>query len=383
MFDQIIDRKNTGSYKYDGMKLLFERDDLMAHWVADMDFAVAPQILDALAKRLKHPIFGYNFVMDEFYESVSGWLLRRHNWDIKDQHIIAVPSLMTALAIAILTLTTEEDAILIQPPVYPPFSGTVKDHRRKLLTNPLINNKGYYEIDWQDFEAKAAKSKMFILCNPHNPVGRVFTEEELKRMNDICLEHKVIIFSDEIHADIVYKPHRHIPIGIWDNPYLISGISPAKSFNMAGLATAVMMTNNNEYNEKLSALNRGLHTFMGNSFGLAAFTAAYRDSEDWLNSLVEYLKGNRDFLLSYFKEHMPMIKVSPLEGSYLAWLDCRSMGLTDDELKSFFMDKAGLALNPGYSFGEEGKGFMRFNFACPRSVLERALSKIKTAMESL
>lgn len=382
-FDTIINRKGSGCFKYDALLQRYGKDELIPLWVADMDFAVAEPIQAALAQRLKHPIFGYNFAGEEFDDAVRHWQKTRYNWDTSASKVIMVPSLMTALAITILTLSKPGDGILIQTPVYPPFHSTVKEHKRQLLTNALVNINGRYEINWLDFEAKIKQARLFILCNPHNPVGRVFTQKELKRMSEICAENDVIIFSDEIHADLVYTPHKHIPIASIRAERVIAAISPAKSFNLAGLATGVLIVQDEELIHKITELNMSLHTFMGNSFGIRALIAAYTRSAQWLDALKEYLKANRDYVAAFFAEHLPKVKMSPCEGTYLAWLDFREYGLSDDELMEIMRDKAGVALNPGPLFGSDGSGFMRLNFACPRSVLQTALLRIKEGFQEL
>ena len=382
-FDKIIERKGSGCFKYDGLKLRYGKDDLIPLWVADMDFAIAEPIQAALAQRLKHPIFGYNYISKDFDEAVRHWQKSQYGWDTSASTVIMIPSLMTALAITILTLTEPSAKIVIQTPVYPPFHSTVKEHQRTLLTSPLVNINGRYEIDWLDFEEKIRQAKLFILCNPHNPVGHVFTREELTRMSEICAKNNVIIFSDEIHADLVYSPHKHIPIASIRAKRVISAISPAKSFNLAGLATGVVILQDEEFIQKINELNQSLHTFMGNSFGLKALVAAYTQSETWLAALKEYLKANRDYLKSYLADNLPKVIMSPCQGTYLAWLDFREYNLTDDKLMEIMRDKAGVALNPGPSFGSEGSGFMRLNFACPRAVLQEALTRIKVNFQEV
>lgn len=383
MFDQVISRKNTGCFKHDGLKMIYGRDDVLPMWVADMDFAVAPKIQEALARRLQHPIFGYNLITESFYNAAISWQKNRHDFDISVGNIIAVPSLMTALAITILTQTAPSDAILIQTPVYPPFFGSVVEHKRTLLTNELINNDGYYEIDWADFEAKVAQAKMFILCNPHNPVGRVFTRDEITRMNELCRAHNVLIFSDEIHADLVYQPHQHFPIGKLGYERVVTGISPAKSFNLAGMAMGAMHTLDDDIARDLNQMNRALHTFMGNSFGIASFTAAFGECGAWLDELNAYLTANRDYLVEFVRKELPLISVRAPEGTYLAWLNCSAMDMQDKDLAEFFVNKAKVALNPGIGFGEGGTGYMRLNFATPKVVLEEALTRIKNSMKEL
>jgi len=378
-FDTIIDRRGTQCFKYDAQKLIYGRDDLLGLWVADMDFAVSEAIQDAISQRAKHPIFGYNFKNDEFKQALTQWLAKRQSWNTDQHKLISLPSLMTALAISILSLTKPGDGILIQSPVYPPFFSSALNHQRRLLVNSLINSEGAYSIDWQDFESKAAQASMFILCNPHNPIGRAFTHAELSRMAEICRKHNVIIFSDEIHADIVYAPFHHIPIASLAEDITITGISPAKSFNLAGLATAVLISKNKAMLTKVEELSMNLHTFMGNSFGIVAFTAAYGASEAWLDELLSYLQANRDYLIGQFAEHFPKIIVSPIEATFLAWLDIRSYGYSEEELMRILRDDCRLALNPGTTFSEDCEGFVRLNFACPRPILEEAVARLKKA----
>jgi cystathionine beta-lyase len=379
-FDQEIDRRKTSCFKYDGLKMIYGRDDLLPMWVADMDFAVSDEIQAALKKRLEHPIYGYNLRGPDFEQAVRNWQMSQHNWDIRDYRVIAVPSVMTALAITILSLSKPGDEILIQTPVYPPFHSSVVEHKRRLLTNPLVNIDGRYQIDWEDFENKIKRARLFILCNPHNPVGRVFTDHELAKMHALCVRHKVTIFSDEIHSDIVYPPHKHIPIAKYGAENVICSLSPAKSFNLAGLATAVMIVKNPDLAKLIAKMNYDLHTFMGNSFGVTALIAAYTSSEAWLKDLKVYLRENRDIVHEYFEEKMPHIKVSKTEGSFLAWLDFRALQIDDEHLMSIIRDKALVALNAGTGFGDDGSGYMRLNFACPRARLLEALGRIEKAI---
>lgn len=382
-FNQVIERKHSGCFKYDALKIIYGKEDIIPLWVADMDFAVAPEITESLIKRIQHPIFGYNFPDHDFHASIRKWIQKRYNWDTVGQKVINVPSIMTALAIAVLSQTKPGDSILIQTPVYPPFFSTIIEHSRNLLTNPLISRNNTYEIDWEDFEHKAAKVKMFVLCNPHNPVSKVFSYDELKKIHQICTKHEVMVFSDEIHADIVFAPNKHQSIASFGGDNVITGISPAKSFNLAGLATAVMFAPDNKIGKTLNELNNSLHTFMGNSFGITAFTTAYMKGEHWLEALLNYLKQNRDLMRDFFLEEIQSISMAECNGTYLAWLDCRELGLGDKELNNFFIQKARLALNPGTSFGIEGTGFMRLNFATPRSVLLSALERIKQALKDM
>ncbi len=379
-FDQVISRKGSGCFKYDALKMLFGKDDLLPLWVADMDFAVSDQIREALLARVHHPVFGYNLRLDDFYEAVIDWQARRFDWQVSRNHIIAVPGIVPGIILAILCLTDPGDGILIQTPVYRPFHDAVIDHQRKLLCSPLLNDNGSYSIDWQDFENKLQQTRLFILCSPHNPVSRVWTREELIRMGELCRKYKVIVFSDEIHQDIVFEGHRHIPLASINDyaDFCITGVSPSKSFNVAGLATAVLLAHNPEIFGKVNDLNQKMHLYLGNSFGIRALIAAYRDSEPWLIELMEYLEQNRRLIIQFFASELPEIKLSPIEGSYLAWLDFRAWGLDANELQQALVHKASLALDPGDKFGLEGRGFQRLNFGCPRSILTEALDRLKS-----
>ncbi|MDY0151556.1 MAG: PatB family C-S lyase [Candidatus Cloacimonas sp.] len=378
-FDAIIDRKGSGCFKYDALPMLFGRGDLLSLWVADMDFAVSDEIQSALAERLKHPVFGYNLRMDDFSAAIESWQQKRFSWKISKDWLVAVPGIVPGISLAVLTLTNPGDGILIQTPVYRPFYDAVSDHERTLLCSPLINQDGHYTIDWDDFEAKLRQAKLFILCNPHNPVGRVWSRDELTMMGSLCRKHKVTIFSDEIHADLVYPGFKHIPIAALEDfgNFTITGVSPAKSFNIAGLATAVLVISNPQLYARVSGLNNKMHLYMGNSFGIRALIAAYRDSEAWLEEMLAYINGTRSLITDFVASELPGVILSPIESTYLAWLDFRAWGLDEVELPKTLVNQALLALDPGNKFGTEGNGFMRLNFGCPRSLVTEALERIK------
>ncbi|MEN6445510.1 MAG: PatB family C-S lyase [Candidatus Cloacimonas sp.] len=379
-FDKIIDRHNSGCFKYDALNMLFGKSDLIPLWVADMDFAVSDAILNAFAERIKHPVFGYNLRLNDFNEAIISWEQRRFGWNIQKDWIIATPGIVPAISLTVLSLTEPGDGVLIQTPVYHPFYEAVTDHNRKLLTSPLTNENGVYSIDWMDFENKLKQAKLFILCSPHNPVGRVWTKAELSQMGNLCAKYKVPVFADEIHSDIVYPGYKHIPFASIDNftDFCLTGLSPSKSFNIAGLATAVVVISNSEIRNKISSLNTKLHLYLGNSFGIIALIAAYNDSEGWLDELLCYLDGNRKMLTEFVNSELPGVVVSPIEGTFLAWMDFRNWGYKEDELQSAMINKAGLALEVGSDFGKEGEGFLRFNFGLPRIKMEYALNRIKS-----
>ncbi|MBW6514008.1 MAG: pyridoxal phosphate-dependent aminotransferase [Candidatus Syntrophosphaera sp.] len=381
-FDRVIDRRGSGCFKYDALKMLYGRDDLISLWVADMDFAVSPAITSALQKRLDHGVFGYNFHLPEFYAVVASWVERRYGFHAEREWMLNSPGIMPAVNLAVRQLTRPGDGILIQTPVYRPFFNAIQDHGRQLLTNPLLLRDGSYQIDFDDFEQKLKQAKLFILCNPHNPIGRLWREDELRRMGGLCRNYSVPIISDEIHADIVYDGGKAISVAALEDfaDNSICCVSPAKSFNLAGLASAVVIVKNPALREPLAWMIEKLHLYLGNSFGIQAVIAAYRDSDDWLAELLAYLQRNREFLLDFFATQLPQLKMIKPDSTYLAWIDFRALGLDDEAIKDMLVNKARLALDPGLKFGVEGAGFQRLNFACPRSVLAEAMRRLKQAL---
>jgi len=377
-FDQIIERRHSGCFKYDALEALYGRSDLLSMWVADMDFAVSDEIQKALSDRCKHPVHGYNLRLTDFCEAIISWQQLHYDWTVKREWIIAIPGLMPGLTEVVQTLTRPGDGVLIMTPVYRPFFNAALDFSRQLLISPLINDQGQYRIDWEDIEAKLQQARLFILCNPHNPVGRVWSRDELIRIGELCRKYNVRVFSDEIHADLVYPGYRHIPFASLDDysGFTITGISPAKSFNVAGLATAVMVISDYELFREVNALNEKMHLYMGNSFGIHALIAAYNDSSAWLRDLLEYLNQTRKLITEFVLNMLPGVILSPIEGTYLAWLDFRAWGLPASDLQDIMVNKARLALDPGPKFGDEGAGFLRMNFACPQSKVREALQRI-------
>ena len=384
-FDTVIDRRGSFCFKYDGLKEVYGREDLIPLWIADMDFQVAPQIKAAMQKRLDHGIFGYNQRLPIYYETVINWAKKRYGYEPQEDWIMTSPGIMPAVNLAVMQLTEPGDSVLIQTPVYQPFFSAVTAHNRKLVTNPLIPENGHYEIDFEDFEKKLKEVKLFILCSPHNPVGRRWTDEELLKMGTLCRQYNVPIISDEIHGDLVYNGAGSRSIAALEDMLdnLIVCFSPAKSFNLAGLATSVVIAKNPDLRIPLNTMLENLHLYMGNTFGIIALTAAYRESEEWLEELICYLQGNRDFLLNYIQAELPQLKVNTPEATYLAWIDFRNLGLTDDEVQKLLIEKAGLVLEPGIKYGIEGSGFQRLNFGCPRKTLSLALERMKKAIKEL
>ncbi len=383
-FDEIYNRKGSGCFKYDAMSAVYGRDDLLALWVADMDFAVAPEILAKISKRMEHPIFGYNFKQANHFEGFINYIEKGHNWKLKTEWLQMSPGIVPAINFMVKIFSKPGDKITIQEPVYAPFGQAVLAHKRSLLVNNLIESDGHYTIDYADLEAKLAESKIFIFCSPHNPVGRVWTKEELSKIGNLCKKHNVLIFSDEIHNDLVYPGAKHIPIASLEDfsDFTITMMSPAKTYNIAGLQASVIIAPNSDLFDRIRTYLFDIHVYGSNALGTVAFKSAYEDGEDWLKELLVYLKNNRDYLFERIAK-MPKVKMNKSQATYLAWLDFRELELTDEQLADFCKNKAKLALNAGVSFGQRGSGFMRLNFACPRSILVQAMDNLENALKDL
>jgi cysteine-S-conjugate beta-lyase len=379
IFDKQIDRKGTGSVKVDGLKEYFGSDRLVPMWVADMDFQVPSCVTRAIKNRADHPVYGYTLVTPAFYETVTNWLKTRHGWDVPPGWIVFSPGIVPALTISVLIYTNPGDQVLLQSPVYPPFFSSIENNQRILVNNQLVETDGSYSIDFNDLEAKLSKNvKLMFFCNPHNPVGRVWTKQEVQQVVSLCQKYNVILVSDEIHSDLVFPGHIHTSAADTgkgqDN--MVICMAPSKTFNLAGLASAFLVVPDNMLREKIKGFMGNLHIHFGNLFGLVALQAAYEGGGEWLDGLLKYLEGNHDIVTGFFKEELPEIRPVSLEGTYLVWLDCRRTGMSDLKLKKFFIKEAGIAMNPGPSFGPGGNGFFRMNIACRRSTLSNALEKI-------
>ncbi|ENY8691039.1 TPA: MalY/PatB family protein [Clostridioides difficile] len=383
-FNEIVDRSNNFSSKWSEMEKKYGTNDLLPMWVADMDFKAAPCIIDSLKNRLEQEIYGYTTRPDSYNESIVNWLDRRHNWKIKSEWLIYSPGVIPAISLLINELTKANDKIMIQEPVYSPFNSVVKNNNRELIISPLQKlENGNYIMDYEDIENKIKDVKLFILCNPHNPVGRVWTKDELKKLGDICLKHNVKIISDEIHSDIILKKHKHIPMAYISKEFeknTITCMAPTKTFNIAGLQSSyVILPDEKDYKLLDDAFTR-IDIKRNNCFSLVATEASYNNGESWLESFLEYLESNIDFAIKYINENMPKLKVRKPEGTYLLWVDFSALGLSDEELESILVQKGKVALNQGNSFGIGGSGYQRINLACPRSMLEEALIRIKNAI---
>ena len=384
-FDEVIDRSNNFSAKWSEMDKKYGSNDLLPMWVADMDFKTAPSVIDAMRERLEQGIYGYTTRPSSYNESIVNWVSRRYGWNIESDWIIFSPGVIPSISLIIKEMTDINDKIMIQEPVYSPFNSVVKDNDRELVISPLIKlEDGNYVMDFEDIESKIKDVKMFILCNPHNPVGRVWTKEELKRLGDICIKHNVKVISDEIHGDIIFKGNKHIPFASISEEFAQNSITctaPTKTFNLAGLQMSQVILPNKEDYKKLDSAFARLDIRRNNAFSLVATEAAYNHGEDWLDELLEYIEGNMDFAIKYIKEKMPVLKVKKPEGTYLLWVDFSETGLSDEEVTKALVEKGKVALNNGISFGVGGKGYQRINLACPRSMVEEGLNRIKMAIE--
>ena len=383
-FDKIVDRCGTSCLKYDFQVERRGRDDLLPLWVADMDFALPENILDDIKKRVSHGIFGYTDPKKEYFDSVIGWFYSHFGWEGKPEWIMVTPGVVVAISVAVRALTKEGEGVLIQQPVYYPFSEAILLNKRKLVNNQLVYENGKYSIDFEDFEKKIVDEnvKLFILCSPHNPVGRVWTEEELRKMGEICLKHNVIIVSDEIHCDFTYEGHKHTvfpSLGEEFENNVVFCTAPSKTFNIAGLHVSNIFIPNPEIRKKFKSELEAFGFSQPNVLGLTACQSVYSKGEEWYRELKEYIAGNLDFAREYFAENMPKIRLVEPDGTYLIWLDCEKLGLSVEELESFVEDKAKLWVDFGKIFGKESGQFIRLNIACPRKTLRQALEQLRAA----
>ncbi len=386
-FDQIINREATASLKYDARQSLFGRADIIPMWVADMDFATPPAVTRALSERAKHPILGYTDFPDSLYDTLIKWFKHRHGWVIKHEWIVMCPGVVPTIHAAIMAFSQPNEGIILQPPVYFPFFSAVKNTGRQLIENTLVLNNNRYSIDFDHLDQCAENARMLLLCSPHNPVGRVWQAEELKRILTIAEKHNLVIFSDEIHADLTYPESKHHVLSTLANPSnnIVTAVAPSKTFNIAGLNLSALIVPNKEHRTAIEQAFETMHVSAANPFSIVAFEAAYNEGEAWLEALLNYLTKTRDFVENYLKQHIPQVKLIPAEGTYLLWLDCRALNMNDKALSDFFVHQVGLGLSPGTLFsnaglGVSGSGFMRINIGAPKQVIVNALEKIKNAL---
>lgn len=385
-FDQIIDRKQTRSYKWDQVEPLFGDATILPLWVADMDYACLPEIKEVLIKRAEMGAYGYAIRPQSYFDAVVGWYKRRHQWEIKQSWIIDVPSVVTTLSLSIDLFTNEGDKVLIQTPVYYPFYDVIKENNRELVKNPLqlINYK--YEMDFENLE-EAFKSgvKLMLLCNPHNPGGRVWERSTLEQLAQLAIKYNVIVVSDEIHCDLVFKDYKFIPFASLSEEVAqltITAVAPTKTFNIPGLHTSSAIISNKELRQKFDKRVKLFSIHMANHFAQDAVEVAYNKGDQWVDELVQYVGENQQYAIDYLAEHAPQIKPMRSEGTYLLWLDCREVSTDPLDLKQLMHKEAKVAFNEGSMFGEEGKGWLRVNLACPRSILEEALLRFATAIKA-
>jgi hypothetical protein len=387
-FDKVIDRHGTNCLKFDFAKERGKNGDELSLWVADMDFQVAKPITDALQAQVNHGIYGYTEVKYDYFEIVKNWFKDNFDWDIKKGSLVKTPGVVYAIAMAVKAFTKEGEAVIIQQPVYYPFSEMIIANNRKLVNSPLVLKDGRYEIDFEDFEKKIVENnvKLFILCSPHNPVGRVWSVEELKRIGDICIKHDVVIFSDEIHADFVYEPNKHHVFASLGESYAANSViatAPSKSFNIAGLQVSNIFIENKKLRDAFrnEIVKSGYSQL--NTMGLVAARAAYESGKEWLDEVRAYIKDNLIFFRDYLKENIGELSLIEPEGTYLVWVDFRKLGLSEKQREDLIVNKAKLWIDSGAMFGVDGEGFERFNIACPRSYLKKALDSLAKAIKGL
>ena len=387
-FDEIIDRRNTDCLKYDFAVERGKPADVLPLWVADMDFRTAPGIIERAVADANLGIYGYTESKDDYFRAVAAWYETYFDWKVERKWLVKTPGIVFAIGIAIQALTKTGDAVMIQQPVYYPFSEVIKDNDRTLLNNELVLKDGHYEIDFEDFEEKIIRNdvKLFVLCSPHNPVGRVWTIEELRRMGEICLQHDVKVISDEIHSDFVYEGRKHYVFSTVDPAFEDISIictAPSKTFNLAGLQASNIFIPNAQIRKAFRRQISAAGYSQLNMIGLHACQAAYETGREWLEELKVYLKGNLDYARAYLEENLPQIKLIEPEGTYLIWLDCRALGLPEEKLEHLIVHEAKLWLDSGAIFGTVGEGFERINIACPRAVLKEALERLHRAVSEL
>lgn len=381
-FDKTIDRRATNSYKWDSAP-----EGVLPMWVADMDFRTAPAIIDALQKRVAHGIFGYTRVPDAYYDAVTSWFSRRHGWDIDREWIIYTSGVVPAVSAVIKALTVPGDKVIVQTPVYNCFFSSIRNNGCEIVSNPLRRTADTYEMDFDAFERCAAdpRAKVMLLCNPHNPAGRVWTPDELTRLGNICLRNGVTVVADEIHCELVYQGFKYTPFASLSDAFLhrsVTCVSPSKAFNIAGLQIANIVAFDNDLRSRIDKAININEVCDVNPFGVAATIAAYNEGEEWLNQLVDYLHGNYEAMAEFCRRELPEFPITRLDGTYLVWMDCSSLGMPSDALEHALLDDARLWLNAGTMYGAEGEGYMRWNIACPRSVMLDGLNRFLNFVRS-
>jgi cystathionine beta-lyase len=385
-FDQIIDRRNTRSYKWDQREKLFGDPDILPLWVADMDFPSPPAVQEVLKKRAELGIYGYAIRTDSYFDAIVNWFRRRHNWDIDPAWITDSPSIVTSLSLAVELFSQPGEPVVIQTPVYYPFYDVIESNGRVVAKNSLIVRNGRFEMDYDHLESLFKRgAKLLLLCSPHNPGGRVWERDELLKLGELCLQYQVTVISDEIHCDLIFPGHRHIPFASLSPKFAditVTCLAATKTFNLPGLHTSFIVASNAGLKRKIDHRLKTLSLHMAQHFAQDAVEAAYNEGEAWLDEMMAYVKGNLDYALNYFAEYLPEVKPLKPEGTYLLWLDCRELGLDAKGLKEVMFRQAKVAFSEGSVFGTEGEGWLRINLACPRSLLEQALKQFCAAAQS-
>lgn len=385
-FDEVIDRSQNRSSKYDERIKKFGTADVIPLWVAGMDFRTAQPIIDACVKKAEEGIWGYTSRPDSYFEAVQEWERKRNNWETDPSLMSWSLGVVPAMAGMVKIFSKPGDKILIQTPVYSEFYDITEASNRQVVENQLVEQDGVWTIDFEDFEKKVKECKMFLLCNPHNPLGIVWKPEELKRMAEICIANNVLLISDEIHSDLIFHGKKHTPTATLSDEiakHIITCVSVTKTFNLAGLQASTTIFPNREMKQAFDTFWGSMDIHRNNAFSSVAMEAAYREGEEWLEQLLEYISGNFDYIKEYCEANIPKIKPNVPDATYLVWLDCRGLGMSNEELRDFMIHKAGIGLNEGYTFGRSLTGYMRLNAACPRATLQKALKQLKDAVDAL
>lgn len=385
-FDQVVDRSKNRSAKYDERKKKFGREDVIPLWVADMDFKTAQPVIDAMKARAEEGIWGYTSRPDSYFDAVCGWQKRRNGWEIDRSMLSFSVGVVPSLSSMVFVFTEPGDKVLIQTPVYSEFYDVTESWGREVIENPMVEKDGVWSVDFEDFEKKAKEAKLFFLCSPHNPLGIVWTREELTRMCEICIANDVLIVSDEIHSDLIFHGKKHISTATLSTEiasHVITCISGTKTFNLAGLQASAVVFPNMELKKRFDKFWFNLDIHRNNAFSSIAMETAFNEGEEWLEQLLVYIDGNFELIRSFCAENIPQIRPNVPDATYLVWLDCRGLEMENEELRRFMIEEAGLGLNEGWSFGRSLSGYMRLNAACPRSVIEKALKQLKEAVDAV
>ncbi len=385
-FDEIIDRSGNHSAKYDERMKKFGTDDVIPLWIADMDFRTAQPIIDALTARAQEGLWGYTNRHDNYFAAIRAWQKKRNSWEFDQSLMSWSLGVVQTISAMVQICVPVGGNVLIQTPVYSEFYDMAELAGRSIIENQIVERDGKWVVDWEDFEAKLQTADLFLLCNPHNPLGFLWTKEELCRMVDLCIKYHVPIFSDEIHSDLIFHGKTHIPTATVSEAaanYVVTGISGTKTFNLAGLQASTVVFPNAYMKKKFDQFWFNMDIHRNNAFSLTAMEAAFTQGEEWLEQLLPYISANFDYVVDYLNKNIPQIKTYAPDATYLMWLDCRGLGMSNEELRRFFIEKAKLGLNEGWSFGRSLNGYMRLNAACPRSVLEQAMRQLKAAVDAL